>query len=357
MGAFRLIEWGRPAELVEVAVPSPGPGQVRVKVAGCGLCHSDLTMMSMDASVGEALGWQMPFTLGHEIAGWIDAVGSGVDLGAEVGADLAASLGEGAPVALVSPSSCGACRWCLRGQENACPHGLVGRGYGRDGGLAEYVIVDAPARALVPLGDLDPAVAGPLTDAGATSHHAVARILPHLADDSTVVVVGIGGLGGYVVQILRTLSPARIVAVDRDPVRLERAGALGADHGVAGVDRDTVRAIRALIGDEPVDAVLDVVGVDDSIALGTKMVAPGGALGIVGAGGGTLRKPWFGSLPRDGSVFTFQGSDRADLGAVVALAAEGSVTVDIDRYRLASVSEAYAALDGGQLNGRAVVTP
>ena len=349
MWAYRVVEWGRPAELVEIPGPEPGPGQVRVRVAGCGLCHSDLTMMSMDGAVGEALGWQMPFTLGHETAGWVDAVGSGVD--------PESTPAQGTAVALVSPSSCGACRWCRRGQENACPNGLLGRGYGRDGGLAEYVIVDDPDRSLVPLGELDPRNAGPLTDAGATSYHAVARVLPHLADESTVVVIGIGGLGSFVVQILRALSPARIVAVDLDAVRLERAATLGAHHGVAGVDRETARAIRAIVGSDPIDAVIDVVGVDESISLGAKVLSPGGALAVVGAAGGSLRKPWFGALPRDGSAFTFQGSDVDDVRGVMALAADGRVTVDVERFALSEVATAYAALDDGTLGGRAVVCP
>ena len=350
MRAFRVVEWGRPAELVEVPVPEPGPGQVRVRVAGCGLCHSDLTMMAIDATVGEALRWQMPFTLGHETAGWVDAVGPGADTGG-------AATSEGLAVALISPASCGACRWCRRGQENACAHGLAGRGYGRDGGLAEYVVVEDPARSLVPLASLDPRIAGPLTDAGATSYHAVRRVMPHLSDDSTVVVIGIGGLGAFVVQILRALSEARIVAVDVDPGRLDRALGLGADHAVPGVDRETSRAVRAIVGPDPVDAVVDLVGNDDSLVVGTRLLSPGAALAVVGAGGGTLHKPWFGSLPRDGSVLTFQGSDLADAHGVVRLADEGRLVVDVDPYPLTEASAAYAAMESGTLSGRAVVRP
>lgn len=349
MRAFRVVEWGRPAELVDVPLPEPGHGQVRVRVAGCGLCHSDLTMMAMDATVGEALGWQMPFTLGHETAGWVDAVGPGVD------ADSVPAVGSG--VALVSPSSCGACRWCLRGQENACAHGLAGRGYGRDGGLAEYVVVDDPARSLVPLASLDPRIAGPLTDAGATSYHAVARVLPHLVADSTVVVIGVGGLGSFVVQILRALSSARVIAVDRDRARLGRALELGAHHAVESTESGTSRRVREVVGADPIDAVIDVVGTDATLLLGTRLLAPGGALAVVGAGGGTLRAEWFSALPRDGSVFSFQGSDLADVRGVLALASDGSVHVDVDPYPLGAVAEAYAAMESGTLGGRAVVRP
>ncbi len=345
MRAYRLERWQEPARLVEVPVPEPGRGQVRIRVAGCGLCHSDAAMAQVDEVTGGALGWRVPFTLGHETAGWIDGLGAGVT-----------GWSEGDPVALASPTSCGRCRWCLRGQENACPDGLAGRGYGRDGGLAEHVIVD-DLRALLPLGSLDPRLAGPLTDAGATSHHAVARVRPHLHPGSTAVVVGVGGLGAFVVQVLRATTDARVVAVDPNPARRSLASDLGAHEVIDGVDADT----RALLGDllDPAgaDAVVDLVGVDATIALATSVLAPGGALALVGAAGGTLRRPWYGSLPRDGVVTTFQGSDLADARAVLDLAAEGRIRVDVDDFTLDDVEEAYAALEAGTLTGRAVVAP
>lgn len=346
MPAYRLVEWLRPPELVEVPVPEPGPGQVRVKVAGCGLCHSDFSMLEMPGELGDAIGWQVPFTLGHEAAGWVDAWGPGV-----------AGFAEGDPVAVSSPSSCGVCRWCVRGQENACPNGLVGRGYGRDGSLAEYVLVDDPGRLLYPLGDLDPRIAGPLTDAGATSHHAVRRVLAHLDGEGAAVVVGVGGLGGFVVQILRARTDAPIIAIEPDPGRRAHALALGATHVVDGVGPDTGGEVRALAGAAGVDAVIDLVGTDDTIAFGASALAPGGALGIVGAAGGTLARPWFSGLPRDGAVFTFQGSDRADARGVLDLAASGAVQLEVATYPLAEVARAYDDLHHGRIAGRAVVAP
>lgn len=343
--AYRMTAWERPPELVEVAVPEPGPGQVLVRVAGCGLCHSDVAMMGMPESVGRALGWQIPFTLGHESAGWVHAVGEGVT-----------SVAVGDAVAVASPASCGACRWCLEGRENTCANGLAGRGYGRDGGLADLLVVD-DVRALLPIGPLDPVLAGPLTDAGATSHHAVRRVLPRLRDDGTVVVLGVGGLGGFMVQILRASSPARIVAVDPDPARRDLAVRYGADEVVDGVQEGTGRALQDLLGPDGADAVLDVVGIDATIACGMGALGPGGVFGLVGAAGGTLRKPWYGTLPRDGELFTFQGSDLADARAVLDLAASGRITVDVVPFSLEDVADAYAALDAGGLAGRIVVRP
>ena len=344
MVAYRIVAWGRPPELVEVPVPEPGPGEVLVEVAGNGLCHSDLTMAQMPGDMAEALGWHLPFTLGHEVGGRIAGLGAGVS-----------GYGEGEAVALVSPTSCGTCAACRRGHDSACPHGLAGRGYGRDGGLARYVVAPAP-RAVVKIGALDPLVAGPLTDAGATSHHAVDRVVPRLPEGSTAVVVGVGGLGAFAVQLLRALTPARVLAIDTNPARRALALDLGAhevieDVGALDVGRD------AAGGRGAVEVVLDFVGVDATIAGGLTAVRPYGAYGLVGSAGGTLRRPWFGTLPRDADVFTFQGSSLADVQAVVALAEAGLVRSDVDVFPLSRVGEAYAAMGAGTVRGRAVVTP
>jgi len=346
MTALRIVEWERSAELVEVPVPEPGPGQVRVRVAGCGLCHSDLTMAAMPASVGRALGWQVPFTLGHETAGWIDAWGPGVE-----------GVAEGQPVAVAAPASCGRCRDCRRGLESGCAAGLVGRGYGRDGGLAAFVLVDDPARHLLPLGTLDPFVAGPLTDAGATSHHAVARIARRVRGDGAVVVLGVGGLGGFVVQLASVLTDALVVAVDPVEARRRAACGFGAAVVLDGVGPDTDEALRTAIGETAVDAVVDLVGSDETIAFAASSLAPGGSLAVVGAAGGKLRRPVYGGLPRDAELWTFQGSDLVDARAVVELAAAGRLRVDVDPYPLSRVDEAYAAMEAGTLTGRAVVHP
>lgn len=346
MSALRIVEWGRRPELVEVPVPEPGPGQVRVRVAGCGLCHSDLTMAAMPGEMGDALGWRVPFTLGHETAGWVDAWGPGVE-----------GVAEGEAVALAAPASCGRCRACRGGLESACTDGLVGRGYGRDGGLAGYVLVDDPARHLLRLGSLDPSVAGPLTDAGATSHHAVARVARRVRPDGAVVVIGVGGLGSFAVQLSSLLTPGPVVAIDPIAARRQAALTLGATAAVDGVDVGTVDAVRAVLGTTPVDGVIDLVGNDETIAVAAGLVAPGGSLAVVGAAGGALPRPLYGSLPADAEVWTFQGSDLSDAHAVIALAADGKVRIDVDSYPLERVQEAYEAMEAGTLSGRAVVRP
>jgi propanol-preferring alcohol dehydrogenase len=338
MTAYRIVAWGEPPRLTDAPVPEPGPGEVLVEVAGNGLCHSDVTMAAMPAEVADALGWSLPFTLGHEVAGRVAALGAGVE-----------GFAVGEAVALVSPASCGACSACRRGHDSACPHGLAGRGYGRDGGLARYVVAPAP-RGVVRLGGLDPLAAGPLTDAGATSHHAVARVVPRLEGGDTAVVVGAGGLGAFAVQLLRALAPdARVVAVDTNPARRAVALDLGAHEAVAEG--------REAAAPGTAGAVLDLVGTDATIAAGVAAVRPYGAFALVGAAGGTLRRPWFGGLPRDADVFSFQGSSIADVTAVVALAGAGRIRSEIDVFPLTRVADAYAALEAGTLRGRAVVTP
>lgn len=344
MQAYRIVEWGKPPEVVEVPVPEPGPGEVVVRVAGCGLCHSDLGMMQMPREVGESFGWQVPFTLGHETAGWVAAIGADVT-----------GYAEGDPVAVVSPSSCGECWYCTRGQDNLCPKGVSGRGYGLDGGLAEFVRVTSP-RGLIRLNRLDPSTAGPLTDAGATAFHAVRRVLPCVTPGGVVVVIGAGGLGIFAVQYLKLLTSARVIAIDTNDTRRVLATELGAHDSIGRVDAATADEIRALTdGGHGADAVLDFVGIDATIAAGTAATRAGGAFGLIGAAGGKLDAPWFGGLPKDAEIFTFQGSTIADVRDVIGLAESGAIRNDVQKYTFDRVTEAYRDLEAGALRGRAVV--
>ena len=170
MRALRLKSWKSDAELTEVPTPEPGPGEVLVQVGAAGACHSDLHLMH-EFEPG-TLPWSPPFTLGHENAGWVHALGDGVT-----------GLDVGQPVAVVGAWGCGRCARCLAGLETYCedpasaPVPGGGGGLGLDGGMADYLLVPA-ARHLVPLPDgLTPVQAAPLTDAGLTPYHAVRRSL------------------------------------------------------------------------------------------------------------------------------------------------------------------------------------
>jgi propanol-preferring alcohol dehydrogenase len=338
MRAYRLLDWQH-VDFDEVPIPVPEAGQVRVRVGGVGLCHSDVLFLD---TPGGVLPYSLPFTLGHEIAGWIDAVGPGVD-------DIAIET----PVAVACMSPCGQCRWCRRGQDNYCVEMWHGRGFGTDGGLASHVL--AGAEQVVPLGDLDPRVVAPLTDAGATSYHAVKRVLPKLYDDSTAVVIGVGGLGSYGVQWLRMLSKARIVAVEARPERIEAARALGADEVISS-EEPLSKRLAATVGPDGADVVLDFVGNDATIRAAFRNAAKAGAVGIVGQGFGIGQIRW-GGIPYDCDVFIPQGATIAEVGEVVALAKSGDVVIEVEQFGFDDVPTAYKRLKAGTLNGRAVVLP
>ena len=338
MRAYRLLDWQRPG-FAEVDVPDAHAGEVLVKVAGVGLCHSDLLFLDSPAGV---LPYSVPFTLGHEITGWVDAIGAGVD-------DLA--IGDAVAVACMSP--CGECRWCRRGADNYCVDNWQGRGFGRDGGLASHVVVRRGE--LVPLRTLDPQVAAPLTDAGATSYHAVQRVLPKLREDSTAVVIGVGGLGGYAVQWLKLQSGARVVAVEAREQRLAAARELGADEVLPAGD-GLSRRLREVVGGDGADAVLDFVGTDQTMNAALRNAATMGSVAIVGQGFGSASLRW-GGLAHDCDVFIPQGATIAELHEVIALAETGKVRIEIERFGFDDVEAAYDRLRGGTLNGRAVVVP
>jgi propanol-preferring alcohol dehydrogenase len=338
MRAYRLLDWQR-AGFDEVAIPEPGPGEVRVRIGGVGLCHSDVIFLESPAGL---LPYDLPFTLGHEIAGWVDAVGNGVE---------GVAIEEAVAVACMAP--CGQCRWCRRGQDNYCVDTWHGRGFGVDGGLAEHIVVGATQ--LVPLGDLDPKIVAPLTDAGATSYHAVKKVLPKLYDDSTVVVIGVGGLGAFGVQWLRMLTSARIIAVEARPERMKAAAELGA-HEVVEAGEGLSKRLAAAIGDGGADAILDFVGDDKTIRASMRNVAKAGAIGLVGQGFGSAEVR-YGGWAHDADLFNPQGSTIAELGEVIALAKSGEVVVEVEQFGFDEVVEAYDRLKAGTLNGRAVVLP
>jgi alcohol dehydrogenase, propanol-preferring len=338
MRAYQLTDWQQPA-FVEVPMPQVGPGQVRVRIGGVGLCHSDVLFLTSPAGV---LPYQLPFTLGHEIAGWIDAVGDDVT-GIEVDTAVA--------VACMSP--CGHCRQCVRGADNYCVDSWRGRGFGIDGGLASHVVVGAGQ--VVPLGELDPRVVAPLTDAGATSYHAVKRTLPKLQDDSAVAVIGVGGLGAYAVQWLRMLTSARIVAVEARPERMEAAFALGA-HEVIPAGEGLSKRLSEALGPNGGDAIFDFVGTDATMRASLRNAAVLGSVAIVGQGFGSVPLTW-GGIAHDCDIFVPQGATIAELGEVIALAKTGEVVVEVEQFGFDETPAAYSRLVEGTLNGRAVVLP
>ena len=338
MNAFRLVGWQRPAEFQDVPVPAPRSEEVLVEVAAVGLCHSDVHFLHAPEG---AFPYPVPFTLGHEIAGKVVAAGSSIS-GFSLDTAVAVALGP----------RCWRCLACLRGEDNLCTNRKNGRGWGQDGGLARYVAV--PVREVVPLGSLDPALAAPLADAGVTAYHAVRRVAPRLRGSSTAVVIGVGGLGGFAVQLLRQLTSSRIIAIDASAAKQVRARELGADVVLSAAEAapTVLRELTAGVGAE---AVLDFVGSDATLALALASGRAGGAIAIVGAGGGTVPVGW-GRLPNNCDLFIPQGGTTADLYDVIALANAGRLRIDVERFAFERTAEAYAQVEAGTVAGRAVVT-
>ena len=343
MQAVRFVGVGRPAQVEDVPKPVAGPGQVLIKIGGAGVCHSDLHVMEED------LGFQPPFTLGHENAGWVAALGEGV-----------AGFKEGDAVAVYGPWGCGRCHACQLSMENYCENWAemdgFGGGLGLDGGMAEYMLVPS-ARLLVPLGALSPAKAAPLSDAALTPYHAIKRALPHLHADSTVVVIGVGGLGHMAIQLLRVLAPVHIVAADVDDKKLAQAKALGADDIVNNRNAgEAVERIQKITGPRSAGLVLDCIGVQPTLDLGAKLLGRNSVWTVVGLGGGH-HDFHHGSTPYGTSMSIPYWGSRAELMEVIAMARENRIHAETTEFPLAQAVDVYRMLKAGQISGRAVLMP
>ncbi|GAA1836825.1 NAD(P)-dependent alcohol dehydrogenase [Actinomadura chokoriensis] len=348
MRALRLLEWKSDPVLIDVPDPEPGAGQVVIRVGGAGACHSDLHLMH--EFEGGQLPWGPPFTLGHENAGWVVALGDGVS-----------GLQVGQPVAVYGPWGCGTCARCRPGAENYCedpanaPVPSGGGGLGLDGGMSEYMLVP-DARFLIPLPDgLDPAVAAPLTDAGLTPYHAIRRSWAKLPPGATAVVIGTGGLGHLAIQILKATTAATVIAVDTRTEALDLALKNGADLAIPSND-STAASIRDATGEHGADVVLDFVGADATLAMAAAAARTLGDVTIVGLGGGTLPLSFF-SVPYEVSLQTTYWGTRPELVEVLNLGARGLLRPDIVQFPLDQAMDAYRQMRDGKLTGRAVIVP
>jgi len=340
--AYRLTREQSRGEFCEVDIREPGPGEVLVKIGGAGVCHSDLHVMEYPAGI---LPYAVPFTLGHENAGWVERIGPGV-----------AGVQPGEPVIVYSVWGCGRCAACRVGAENYCEQAPLfsGCGLGHDGGMASHMLVPS-ARFLCPLKGLDPRQAAPLTDAGLTTYHAVKRSLAVLRPGSTAVVIGAGGLGQMAIQILRALSPARVVAVDVLADKLAAARSLGAE-AVDASDAGAAMQIRDLTQGAGAELVLDIVGTDATLQLAVNVARRLGHLTLVGIGGGTLPFSYLG-VPTELSVASIFYGSIPELTEVVTLAESGMIRPQVELFSLDQVPDVYQRLHDGRIQGRAVITP
>ena len=332
--------------LTEVAKPEPGPGEVLLRVAGAGACHSDISIYRMFKK-GDAGAQKPPFVLGHENAGWVESLGPGVSERVRVGA---AYLAYG-------PIGCGHCRKCVAGMDTYCenaasmPYAAVG--LGRDGGMAEYVTV--PAHHLVPLDEADPVDAAPLADAGLTPYHAVKASLPYLNGGGRyALAIGLGGLGRIGVQILKALTGATVIATDVKEEARARAEADGAV--TVGAGDDQVEQIRAITGGRGVDAAFDFVGAAPTLATAMACMAQGGRCNLVGIAGGSHEVSFFNNPYETYLTNTYWGT-VPELWEVVDMYKAGQIRPEVERFSMDDALEAYRRLEAGEVNGRAVVMP
>lgn len=340
MLAVRTHVAGEPLRIEEVPLPEPSGSEVRVKVAGCGVCHTDLHIART-----ERLRVTRPLTLGHEIGGWVDAIGP------EAAKPLRrARLRQGDGVLVFGGWGCGACRDCARGEGQRCEAG-ASPGFQRDGGYAEYVIVPE-ARYLIPLGDLAPDQAAPLADAGVTPYRAVSRAAAWLTPGARVLLIGLGGLGQFAIQYLRRLPDVTIGVRELDPDKLTIAAELGADVGMLAGDESMV----ALGLGGPADVVFDFVGNDDTLDHALRNVAPGGLVSVVGEAGGHFEFG-FDRLPAEVSVTTTAWGSLEDLREVVRQARRGRLRWSVERMPLRKARSAHDRLLAGKVAGRIVLVP
>ncbi|MDP5226254.1 MULTISPECIES: NAD(P)-dependent alcohol dehydrogenase [Arthrobacter] len=347
MKALQYTAIGQAPEIRDVPIPVPGAGQVLVKVTAAGVCHSDQFVMSLPEDAYRGSGFPLPMTLGHEGVGVVHQVGAGVS-----------SVAVGDAVAIYGPWGCGLCHLCQQGKENYCERakrdGIFPPGLGRDGTMAEYVLIDDP-RHLLPLGDLDPVENVSLTDAGLTPYHAIKQSLPKLGAGTFAVVIGTGGLGHVAIQILRALSGATVIALDVSEEKLELARKVGAHHAVLS-DDGAEAAIRELTGGRGSNAAFDFVGITPTMNLAVRTTAAEGDATIVGIGGGTASLGW-GTQAYDVAVRIPYWGSRSELSEVLDLARAGQLSVEVERFSLDDGPEAYHRLHEGTIAGRAVIVP
>ncbi|MEV4263869.1 NAD(P)-dependent alcohol dehydrogenase [Kribbella sp. NPDC049584] len=324
-------------------VPEPvvkGPLDVIVKIGGAGVCRTDLHIIEgqWDAAMHPSL----PYTIGHENAGWVHEVGSAVT-----------NVQVGDTVILHPTPTCGLCHACRAGDDMHCENSSF-PGLDSDGGMAEYLLTSA--RACV---KLDPSTrpqdVAALADAGITAYHAVRKALPLLPPGTTAVVIGAGGLGHIGVQCLAALTAARIIVVDRNPDALKLAEQLGADQTVVA-DGKQVEKVLELTDGAGAHVVLDFVAEQGAEQDGFAMTRPAGSYFVIGYGG-QIQIPTLDIISTERNIVGNIVGTFNELAELMALAQAGKVTLHTRTYPLDAAADAVADLDAGRVRGRAILVP
>jgi NAD+-dependent secondary alcohol dehydrogenase Adh1 len=341
MKAARLHAYHEPLRLDEVDEPrATGPLDVVVRIGAAGLCRTDLHIQ--EGQWAEKSQVKLPYTPGHENAGWVHEIGSGVT-NVEVGDTV-----------IVHPYiTCGLCRACRRGDDMHCENGSF-PGIDRDGGFAEFLLTGA--RSVVKLDpSLEPASIAALADAGLTAIHAVKKAIPVLGPGTRAVVIGAGGLGHIGVQCLKALTATEIIVVDRSEKALALASELGADHTVQ-VDGSHVDAVQEITDGKGAEAIIDFVGENGAVEDGVAMIQDGGFYYVIGYGQ-NIDIPTIDVISREISFIGNLVGSYIDLQDLMTLTAQGQVTLHTRTYPLEAIDEAMHDLDEGRLQGRGILVP
>jgi len=336
MRAVVVARYGGTLEVMERPIPTPGPGEVLIRIRASGLCGTDLHLLS-----GRVLLGDLPRILGHESAGDIVELGEGVS-----------GWHAGDRVTVAVDVVCGTCRHCLTGQTQRC-RSMKRIGFERDGGHAEYVVV--PAANVIPLPPtLAYDAAAILPDAVACMYHSLI-CQGKVGIGQKVLILGVGGLGIHGVQISRLVG-ADVLATSRRPERLKIAEQYGATS-VNTATQSLRDAVSGFTRGEGMDVVVDNIGTRESVREGLSLLCPGGKLLVVGYLDDTFEVPSIPLFKAEQEIIGCRGSSRQDLVEVVRLAGTGKLRPVVGaHYPLEAIGAAAARLERGDLVGRTVLT-
>ncbi|CDR10947.1 NAD(P)-dependent alcohol dehydrogenase [Streptomyces iranensis] len=341
MKAVQVVGYGRSPRMADVPHPEiTGPYDVIIKVGGAGVCRTDLHIL--EGQWADKSGVSLPNTIGHENAGWVHAVGSAVT-----------NVAEGDKVIVHPLITCGLCPACRAGDDVHCGQSLF-PGIDTHGGYAEYL--KTSARSVVKLdGSLEPADVAALADAGLTAYHAAAKVAGRLRPGTKCVIIGAGGLGHIGVQVLKAITAAELIVVDRNPDAVELAVSIGADRGVVA-SGDQVEEVLELTGGQGAEAVVDFVGEGGATRDGVGMLRRAGDYHVVGYGE-NLDIPTIDIISAEINFIGNLVGSYTDLCELMVLAAQDRVRLHTTTYPLDRFQEALDDLDAGRVRGRAVLVP
>jgi propanol-preferring alcohol dehydrogenase len=338
MKAAVLRKLGQGLKIERLPIPEPGPGEILIKVAACGVCHSDLHAIDGDWTPPPVL----PLIPGHEVAGHVASMGEGVT-------GFRAGDAVGVPWMW---SACGRCRFCLAGLETICTSGEA-TGYTKPGGYAEDMVAKADFVAKLPKKANLNAIA-PILCAGVTTYRGLKRTNTKPGD--WIAVIGIGGLGHIAVQYAKAMG-MQVAAVDIDPKKLALAKKLGADFLVNAREQDPAAAIQEKLGGVQGAVVTAVATQAFEQAIG--MLSPAGTVAYIGLPGGKadqIRASISGIVNWELSVRGSNVGTRLDLDEAVAFALRGQVAAKIETAPLSSAMAVLNRMRRGKIVGRVVLT-